>query len=108
MNIKEEITKTINENMIVLYMKGTKEMPMCGFSNAIVQVLNSYELPYVDVNILEDPNIRVDLSSITNWPTIPQLFINGEMVGGCDITLEMHQSGELKNKLDEAQKKTIN
>jgi len=108
MNIKEEITKTINENMIVLYMKGTKEMPMCGFSNAVVQVLNSYELPYVDVNILEDPNIRVDLSSITNWPTIPQLFINGEMVGGCDITLEMHQSGELKNKLDEAQKKTIN
>ena len=108
MNIKEEITKTINENMIVLYMKGTKEMPMCGFSNAVVQVLNSYELPYVDVNILEDPNIRVNLSEITNWPTIPQLFIDGEMVGGCDITLEMHQTGELKNKLDEAQKKSIN
>jgi len=108
MDLKGQITKTINENMIVLYMKGTKDMPMCGFSNAVVQVLNSYGLPYVDVNILEDPNIRIQLSEITNWPTIPQLFIDGEMVGGCDITLEMHQSGELKNKLDEAQKKSIN
>ena len=108
MDLKEEITKTINDNMVVLYMKGTKEMPMCGFSNAVVQVLNSYGLPYVDVNILEDPSIRIKLSEITNWPTIPQLFIDGEMVGGCDITLEMHQSGELKNKLDEAQKKSIN
>lgn len=108
MDLKEEITKTINDNMVVLYMKGTKEMPMCGFSNAVVQVLNTYGLPYVDVNILEDPNIRIKLSEITNWPTIPQLFISGEMVGGCDITLEMHQSGELKNKLDEAQKKSIN
>ena len=108
MDLKEQITKTINDNMVVLYMKGTKEMPMCGFSNAVVQVLNSYGLPYVDVNILEDPNIRIKLSEITNWPTIPQLFISGEMAGGCDITLEMHQSGELKNKLDEAQKKSIN
>ena len=108
MDLKAQITKTINENMIVLYMKGTKDMPMCGFSNAVVQVLNSYGLPYVDVNILEDPNIRIQLSEITNWPTITQLFIDGEMVGGCDITLEMHQSGELKNKLDQAQKKSIN
>ena len=108
MDLKAQITKTINENMIVLYMKGRKDMPMCGFSNAVVQVLNSYGLPYVDVNILEDPNIRIQLSEITNWPTIPQLFIDGEMVGGCDITLEMHQSGELKNKLDQAQKKSIN
>ena len=108
MDLKEQITKTINDNMVVLYMKGTKEMPMCGFSNAVVQVLNTYGLPYVDVNILEDPNIRIKLSEITNWPTIPQLFISGEMVGGCDITLEMHKSGELKNKLDEAQKKSIN
>ena len=108
MDLKEQITKTINDNMVVLYMKGTKEMPMCGFSNAVVQVLNSYGLPYLDVNILEDPNIRIKLSEITNWPTIPQLFISGEMVGGCDITLEMHKSGELKNKLDEAQKKSIN
>ena len=81
MDLKEQITKTINDNMVVLYMKGTKEMPMCGFSNAVVQVLNSYGLPYVDVNILEDPNIRIKLSEITNWPTIPQLFISGEMVG---------------------------
>ena len=108
MDLSEKIKSEINENPIILYMKGTKDMPMCGFSNAVVQVLNSYGLPYVDVNILEDPNIRIQLSEITNWPTIPQLFIDGEMVGGCDITLEMHQSGELKNKLDQAQKKSIN
>ena len=92
MDMKEEIQKTIDENMVVLYMKGTKEMPMCGFSNAVTQVMNGYSIPYVDVNVLEDPDIRVNLSEISNWPTIPQLFIDGELVGGCDITLELHQS----------------
>ena len=87
MDLKEQITKTINDNMVVLYMKGTKEMPMCGFSNAVVQVLNTYGLPYVDVNILEDPNIRIKLSEITNWPTIPQLFISGETVSYTHLTL---------------------
>jgi len=107
MDYKEQIQKTINENMIVLYMKGTKEMPMCGFSNAVVQVMNSYGIPYVDVNILTDPEIRVKLSEISNWPTIPQLFIDGELVGGCDITLELHQSGELKKLLDAAEQKAV-
>ena len=101
MDLKEQITKTINDNMVVLYMKGTKEMPMCGFSNAVVQVLNSYGLPYVDVNILEDPNIRIKLSEITNWPTIPQLYVKGEFIGGCDIVKDMFEKGELKKFLEE-------
>ena len=107
MDMKEEIQKTIDENMVVLYMKGTKEMPMCGFSNAVTQVMNGYSIPYVDVNVLEDPDIRVNLSEISNWPTIPQLFIDGELVGGCDITLELHQSGELKKMLEAAEKKAL-
>ena len=107
MGYKEQIHKTIDENIVVLYMKGTKEMPMCGFSNAVVQVMNSYGIPYVDVNILTDPEIRVKLSEISNWPTIPQLFIDGELVGGCDITLELHQSGELKKLLDAAEQKAV-
>jgi monothiol glutaredoxin len=107
MDMKDEIQKTIDENMVVLYMKGTKEMPMCGFSNSVVQMMNNYGVPYVDVNVLEDPEIRVNLSEITNWPTIPQLFINGEMVGGCDIALELHQSGELKKMLEVAEKKAL-
>ena len=107
MDMKEEIQKTIDENMVVLYMKGTKEMPMCGFSNSVTQVMNGYSIPYVDVNVLEDPDIRVKLSEISNWPTIPQLFIDGELVGGCDITLELHQSGELKKKLEAAEKKAL-
>ena len=107
MDMKEEIQKTIDENMVVLYMKGTKEMPMCGFSNAVAQAMKDYSIPYVDVNVLEDPDIRVNLSEISNWPTIPQLFIDGELVGGCDITLELHQSGELKKMLEAAEKKAL-
>ena len=107
MDYKEQIQKTIDENMVVLYMKGTKEMPMCGFSNTVVQLMNSYGIPYVDVNILTDPEIRVKLSEISNWPTIPQLFIDWELLGGCDITLELHQSGELKKLLDEAEQKAV-
>ena len=107
MDMKEEIQKTIDENMVVLYMKGTKEMPMCAFSNAVTQVMNGYSIPSVDVNVLEDPDIRVNLSEISNWPTIPQLFIDGELVGGCDITLELHKSGELKKMLEAAEKKAL-
>ncbi|MEE2876438.1 MAG: Grx4 family monothiol glutaredoxin [Candidatus Neomarinimicrobiota bacterium] len=107
MDLKEQIQSTIDDNMVVLYMKGTKEMPMCGFSNSVVQVMNSYGIPYVDVNVLTDPEIRINLSEISNWPTIPQLFIEGELVGGCDITLELHQSGELKKLLDTAEKKAL-
>ena len=102
MDLKEQIVNDIDSNSIILYMKGTKEMPMCGFSNSVVQVLNHYGVEYKDVNILEDPMIRVKLSEYSNWPTIPQLFVEGELVGGADITLELHQNGQLLDILDKA------
>jgi monothiol glutaredoxin len=102
MDLKEQIVNDIDSNSIILYMKGTKGMPMCGFSNSVVQVLNHYGVEYKDVNILEDPMIRVKLSEHSNWPTIPQLFVKGELVGGADITLELHQNGQLLDILDKA------
>ena len=102
MDLKEQIINDINSNSIILYMKGTKNMPMCGFSNSVVQVLNHYGVEYKDVNILEDPMIRVKLSEHSNWPTIPQLFVKGELGGGADITLELHQNGQLLDILDKA------
>jgi len=102
MDLKEQIVNDIDSNSIILYMKGTKEMPMCGFSNSVVQVLNHYGVEYKDVNILEDPMIRVKLSEHSNWPTIPQLFVKGELIGGADITLELHQNGQLLDILDKA------
>ncbi len=105
MDLKEQIINDINSNSIILYMKGTKEVPMCGFSNSVVQVLNHYGVEYKDVNTLEDPMIRVNLSEHSNWPTIPQLFVNGELVGGADITLELHQNGQLLDILDKANSK---
>jgi len=83
-------------------MKGSKEMPMCGFSNSVVQILNHYGVEYKDVNILEDAMIRVKLSEHSNWPTIPQLFVKGELVGGADIAMELHQNGQLLDMLDKA------
>ena len=102
MDLKEQIVNDIDSNSIILYMKGTKNMPMCGFSNSVVQVLNHYGVEYKDVNILEDPMIRIKLSEHSNWPTIPQLFVKGELVGGADITLELHQNGQLLDILDKA------
>ncbi|HIM74176.1 MAG TPA: Grx4 family monothiol glutaredoxin [Candidatus Marinimicrobia bacterium] len=102
MDLKEQIVNDIDSNSIILYMKGTKEMPMCGFSNSVIQVLNHYGVEYKDVNILEDPMIRVKLSEHSNWPTIPQLFVKGELIGGADITLELHQNGQLLDILDKA------
>ena len=102
MELAKQIKSDIEANSIMLYMKGTKEMPMCGFSNTVVQILNHYGVAYKDVNILEDPMIRVKLSEHSNWPTIPQLFVNGELVGGADITMELHQNGQLLDVLDKA------
>ena len=102
MEMKEQIVSDIETNAIILYMKGTKEMPMCGFSNSVVQVLNHYGVEYKDVNVLEDPMIRVKLSEHSNWPTIPQLFVKGELIGGADITMELHQNGQLLDILDKA------
>ena len=92
---KEQIINDIESTPIILYMKGTKERPMCGFSARVVNILNQHSVVYQDVNILEDPQIRVNLSEHSNWPTIPQLFVKGQLVGGCDIVMEMESKGEL-------------
>ena len=80
-------------------MKGTKEMPMCGFSSTVVNILNMHEVDFKATNVLEDHNIRQELTKIADWPTIPQLFCNGELIGGCDIAVELHNNGELKDIL---------
>ena len=100
MDLKEQIISDIENNPIILYMKGTKEMPMCGFSNSVVQILNFYGVNYKDINVLEDPNIRIKLSEHSNWPTIPQLFVNGELIGGADIAKQLHENGQLLDVLD--------
>ena len=102
MDLKEQIINDIQDNPIILFMKGTKDMPMCGFSNSVVQVLNHYGIEYKDINILENPNIRIKLSEHSGWPTIPQLFVKGELIGGADITIELHQNGQLLDILDKA------
>ena len=99
MSLEEQIKNDIENNSIMLYMKGTKEMPMCGFSATVVKILSLYKVEFKAVNILSDPNIRVELSKYSDWPTIPQLFVKGELIGGCDIALEMHQSGDLEKIL---------
>ena len=100
MDLNEKIKSDISDNSIALFMKGTKEMPMCGFSNQVVQILSHYGVEYKDVNVLEDPMIRVKLSEHSGWPTIPQLFVNGKLIGGADIAMELHQNGELLDILD--------
>ena len=97
MELKEQIQQDINNHKIILYMKGNKEMPMCGFSSTVVRVLNMHHIKFKDVNVLEDPNIRIELSKHSNWPTIPQLFVNGTFIGGCDITVELHNNGKLED-----------
>ena len=102
MTIKDKIIQEIDNSPIILFMKGTKERPMCGFSARVVSILNSYAVVYHDVNVLEDPEIRVQLSKHSNWPTIPQLFVKGELIGGCDIVMEMESKGELSEVLIQA------
>lgn len=99
--IHDQIQKDISENDIVLYMKGTQDFPQCGFSNFVVQVLQHFELEFKDVNVLENQDLREGIKSFTNWPTIPQLYIKGEFVGGCDIVRDMYNSGELQTLLEE-------
>ena len=100
MDLSDKIKQEIKENKIMLYMKGTKEMPMCGFSSTVVNILNLYDVDYKATNVLEDANIRHELSRFSNWPTIPQLFYKGELIGGCDIAVELHNSGELSKILE--------
>jgi monothiol glutaredoxin len=97
--LRDQIQTAIDENPVILFMKGTPEQPMCGFSARTVAILQSVGKPFAAVNILPDPRIRQELSAVSNWPTIPQLFIDGEFVGGCDIVTEMYESGELHTAL---------
>ena len=99
---RERIEKVISENPVVLFMKGTPEFPQCGFSGQVIQILEYLGAPVVGVNVLEDAEIRQGIKEYANWPTIPQLYIKGEFVGGCDITREMFQSGELAAILSDA------
>jgi monothiol glutaredoxin len=97
--IREAISDAISEHKVILFMKGTPEAPACGFSARTVAVLQSLEVPFAAVDVLGDPRIRQELSTISNWPTIPQLFVDGELIGGCDIVTEMYDSGELAQAL---------
>ena len=95
------IDNEVKSNDMVLFMKGTPAMPMCGFSGQVVQILDYLGVAYKGINVLEDMNIRQGIKEYTNWPTIPQLFVKGEFVGGCDIVREMFQAGELQDVLAE-------
>ena len=97
--IKDFIANAIDENRVMLFMKGTPHQPACGFSARTAGCLNALGVKYAALDILPDPRIREELSGISGWPTIPQLFVDGELVGGCDIVTEMYESGELAQKL---------
>lgn len=95
----DQIQQDINSNDVVLYMKGTKAFPQCGFSAAVVQILGMTGVDFKDVNVLDDMDVREGIKEFTNWPTIPQLYVKGEFIGGCDIVREMYESGELQQLL---------
>ena len=97
--MRDAIQSAISENPVILFMKGTPEAPACGFSARTVAVLQAMEVPFAAVDVLPDPRIRQELSAISSWPTIPQLFAKGELIGGCDIVAEMYESGELEEAL---------
>jgi monothiol glutaredoxin len=99
MSVVDRIKSDISENDVVLYMKGTPIFPQCGFSAAVVGVLTHLGVKFKGINILEDPELRQGIKEFSSWPTIPQLYVKGEFIGGCDIVREMHQSGELQQVL---------
>ena len=102
MTAQDQIQETISKNDVVLYMKGTKTMPQCGFSSRVAGVLNFMGVEYQDVNVLADADIRQGIKDFSDWPTIPQLYVKGEFVGGCDIITEMTLSGELDKLFEES------
>jgi monothiol glutaredoxin len=103
-NVKASIQSVIDQNRVVLFMKGTRQFPQCGFSGAVVQILDGTGAKYETVNVLADPVVRQGIKDFSNWPTIPQLYIDGRFVGGCDIVREMHANGELGKLLAAAQR----
>ena len=100
-NTKEKLNNLINNNEVCLFMKGTPEVPQCGFSLAVSNVLKHLEVNFTGINVLEDSEIREGIKVISDWPTIPQLYIKGEFIGGCDIVKEMFEKNELQKKLEE-------
>ena len=99
--VNDIIKTTVTENDIVLYMKGNPTFPQCGFSSTVVQILDYIGTEYASVNVLEDPEIRQGIKDYNNWPTIPQVFVKGEFIGGCDILREMFETGELRDLMTE-------
>jgi monothiol glutaredoxin len=99
--VQDWIRKQVAANDVVLFMKGNKGMPQCGFSSQVDQILRYLDVDYKDINVLEDMGIREGIKAFSNWPTIPQLYIKGEFVGGCDIVREMFQAGELQQELQD-------
>jgi monothiol glutaredoxin len=99
MNALDQIKQDVETNDVVLFMKGTKQFPMCGFSGQVVQILEHVGVSYKDVNVLDGDGLRDGIKQFSNWPTIPQLYVKGEFVGGCDIVREMFQAGELQQLL---------
>ena len=108
MDVNERIEEQLKDNKVMLYMKGTPDFPQCGFSGQTVAALKSVGKPFAYVNIFEDPEIRDGLKAYSNWPTFPQLYVNGELIGGCDIVMEMYNSGELQQVLDDDAAKSAN
>ena len=102
MDVMERIKQQVENNPVVIFMKGTPKMPQCGFSSRAAEALMACGQEFAHVNILMDPEIFENLPRYANWPTFPQIYINGELIGGCDITLEMYQKGELKKAVEEA------
>jgi monothiol glutaredoxin len=95
-DVRKKIEETVSGSKVVLFMKGTKNFPQCGFSARVVQALKKTGEPFVDVNVLADPDVREGIKEFSSWPTIPQLYVGGKFVGGCDIVTELDQSGELE------------
>lgn len=102
MSVQEQIKNDIDQNKIMIFMKGEKDMPQCGFSAAVVDVFKHLGVDFQTKDVLSDPDLRQGIKDYSNWPTIPQVYIAGEFIGGCDITLEMFKSGELKEIVDKA------
>jgi monothiol glutaredoxin len=100
--LKAQLDQMTTENKVLVFMKGTKLMPMCGFSNNVVQILNILGVPFETVNVLDHDDIRQGIKEYSNWPTIPQVYINGEFVGGSDVMVELYQKGELQQMLEVA------
>ncbi|MBC7883520.1 MAG: Grx4 family monothiol glutaredoxin [Anaerolineae bacterium] len=101
-SVQEKIDGLVKNNKLLVFMKGTPQFPQCGFSAATVQILSTVGYPFEAVNVLEDNEIRNGIKAYSNWPTIPQIFVDGEFIGGCDILIEMHNRGELKPLIQEA------